>query len=89
MTSQHMECCQAGVPTAHYLVQCAKIRYVGVTCNMVEKCRGLIVIAAFYPNIIYSDEIRVRSLRTEQCMGNLNRGCSQMLSLNMYVSSLK
>jgi len=74
MTFQHMECCQAEVPTVRCLIQCAKIRYVGVTYNMVKICRGLIIVAAFYPGTMHSDEIRVRSLRIEQCMATSTEG---------------
>ena len=49
-----------------FLVQYAKIGNVGVTYDMIEKYRGLIVIAAFHPKTMHSDEITVRSLRTEQ-----------------------
>jgi len=82
-----MKCCRVAVPIGRCLVQFAKIRYVGLTYDMAERCHGLIVIAVFYPDTMHLDEIRVPSLRIEQCMGNLCREYRQMLNLNVYVSS--
>ena len=47
MTSQLMECCQDRVRMVHCHIEFVKIKYMGLTFNMVKKCLGLIAINVF------------------------------------------